>query len=523
MQTSLVIVLIRLVMRYSHPLLLAILALLVLSACSSTRSKIKENLAFLGVNYHDYSHITDSYFRGQLYFDGDQAYFKSCEGNFEYEVIENDDLNDIYENITDSEDSEAPVYIEFMGEIIFHDHGGDDSQVEIGVEAIHHMSVAKVSLQCAKATDTFDFKAKGESPYWRINVHQNELFFATKAGNQSYQINGFTLDKTDINYFEGINQEGEHLFLEILPKQCYMQNKKEYWSYSTKVSTIYGEFWGCGESGQQTNITLFKGEYENQEQGIHLTLNKDNSVIYQQMKDQSQTLKTGFWKSNNAQQVVIMLTTENSKMIQEELVFTRNQSTLTSVEMNKDNAVTEFEKPLSFTKTTSNKAIHDDQGVHITRQFLPQALTPDAEVDQQVQLALRQYFSIHRTDPKKTQFNSVRFDLNNDGYEEAIVLLDWCSGVQCELLIFQGSSTGFQFSSRISLVEAPITVSQHLHFSWQSLLIQTPKGWAQLNFDGQSYPLHSRDAEAVENNDNATPVHLFSNGKPTHWHYIKQQ
>jgi len=508
-------------MRLSHSLLLAFTTLFLLSACSATRSKIKKNLAFLGVNYHTYSHVADSYFRGQLYFDDSQAYFKSCEGDIEYEVINNESLNEVYKQVTRDEDDGAPVYIEFEGELTFDD--STDNQVSITLDSIHHMSESKVSLQCAKATDTFDFKAKGNAPYWRINIHQNDIFFATKASNQSFKIQNFALENNNINYFQGTNQQGEHLFLKILPKPCYVQNEKEYWRYSTQVSTIYGEFLGCGESGQQNDHRPFVGKYTNQTTGEQLTLSNDNSVNYHKSIGQDQTMKSGFWKSNSSQKVVVMFTTENHKAIQEELVFTRHNKTLTSLAINQDNAITTFATPLLLTQTSTTANTHTAQDQEIVRQFSAQSLTPDENVDQQVQLALQQYFSIHRTDPKKTQFNSVRFDLNDDGYDDAIVLLDWCSGEQCELLIFQGSSTGFQFSSRVSLVEAPIIVSKRLHFLWQSLLIKTADHWSQLNFDGQSYPLHSRDAKPVEDLEAATQVRLFSEGKPTHWHYIKQQ
>jgi len=509
-------------MRFSHPLLLVAPVILALSACSSTTSRIKENLAFLGVNYKAYSQVSEASFRGQLNYDGDQAYFKSCDSEIEYEISDNEELYDIYDTIIDAQDEEDPVYIEFSGEVNFPDHYNSDSPIVIDVERVHHMAAKKISLQCAKAIDTFDFKAKGNDPYWRINAHEQTLFFANKASNESYQLDKIELSTSSVNYLKGVNDKGEQLFLEITPEHCYMLDNQEYWGFRTQINSIYGEFNGCGESGHLSNVALFKGEYVNQSQAIKLTLKQDHTLKYQQTTDGQLSEKTGFWKSNTEETVVLMLTNENTKTIQEELILTRDGDKLVTHQVNQDNAITEFDQALVFEKQDAQQTDLDDQhNIQIKRQFTAELINPEQSIDLEVKAALKKYFKIHRTDPKETQFNSVRFDLNGDGRDDAIALLDWCAGDQCEMIIFEATDDGLNFSSRVSRIQAPIIVSENRHFSWQSLMVESDNSCFLLDFDGLSYPLHIRDAVDIKKIENSSEVTLFSSGKPAHWFLIK--
>jgi len=509
-------------MRFSHPLLLLTPFILALSACSSTTFRIKENLSFLGLHYTPYAQVSEASFRGQLYYDDEQAFFKSCDSDIEYEITNNNSLYDIYETVIDAQDEENPVYIEFSGEVNFPNSYYSSSPIVINVDKVHHMAAQKVSLQCAKAIDTFDFKAKGNDPYWRINVHDNQLFFAAKASNESYQLNNIELQKNTVTHWQGVNDQGEDLFLEITPEHCYMLDNKEYWGFSTKVNSVYGEFNGCGESGHLNNVALFKGTYVNQSQDTSLTLNQDHTLEYLQVSKQQTVLKTGFWKSNTPETVIIMLTNENNVTIQEELIFTLNEHKLFTQQINKDNAVTTLDQILILEKQDAEKTpLQDEQDIHIQRQFTAQRINPKSVVDIEVKEALKKYFKIHRTDPKDTQFNSVRFDLNGDGLDDAIVLLDWCSGEQCEMIIFEATENGLNFSSRVSRIQAPIIVSEDKHFSWQSLMIEYNNSCFLLDFDGLSYPLHIRDALDIKKVENSAEVTLFSDGKPNHWFLIK--
>ncbi|TEW55581.1 hypothetical protein E2R68_04115 [Psychromonas sp. RZ22] len=513
-------------MRFSRSLLFTSPLLLALAACSSKPPVQIDTPPKAQVVHKDFSQVLDSIFRGQFSYKNGKGYFKPCDDNSEYEIKTETALTDIYKKIAGR--SEQPVYIEFSGEIIFPDKDDSDNASIVRIDHVHHMALAKSSLQCAKTIDTFSFKAKGENPYWRINMHNNNLFLATKASNQSYILDDVDFQNAKANHLKSTNQQGQTLLLEVKPGHCYTDDNKEFWGYTTKANTIHGNFSGCGEPGRLSADQLLEGFYlsqskiADQTQEINLTLNANYTAEYNQGNGGIQILKTGFWKSNTPNQVVLMLTKQGDKTIREEIVFDRKGLALSSREINKNNILTSFPSPLVFKQMNAQHGALETETIQAKRQFTAQRISPSTQVDREVQSAVRDYFKMHRTDPKDTRFNSLRFDLNGDGKDEAIVLLDWCSKTGCDMLIFEAQDKGLHFSSRVSRVQAPVIIAKERHFSWQSLLVESDHKWQQLDFDGLSYPLRTRDGKTVDKAANSTGVVLFNKGKPTTWFPIKE-
>ena len=489
-------------------------------ACSSTPPPVKE-VKPEPVNKQDFVKILDGNFRGRLYLKNNKTYFKRCATEQTFPVISQAALRNIHEQLTPKKST--PVYIEFTGEIIFANDNYKGSDALIRIDRVHHMARTKTSLQCAKPIDTFRFKARGEDPYWRINIDGQKLYFATKVRNQAYQVQDANFQTTQKNNVKSISKQGERLNITIKPEHCYNQKKNKYWGYSAKVESIWGDLRGCGEIGWPILEDKFSGYYLHKTPSkiSNLTLNADNTVEYSEKTNQGTILKTGFWKSNSPERVVIMFTRQADKRVREELVLQREGLTISTRQINKDNIVTSFDSPLLFNKMNVKDGIEAAKVKRIDRKFTEQLIDPKAEVDIKVQEAVYQYFRIHRTDPKNTKFNSVNYDLNGDGIKEAIVLLNWCSENGCEMLIFEGRKSGYRFLSRVSQVRAPITIAQTQHYLWQSLLIEKNTQSFKLDFDGISYPIHSRNLKEVNKEEYATGVVLFSQGVPENWFPIK--
>ena len=490
-------------------------------ACSSTPPPVKE-IKPEPVSKQDFSRILDGNFRGLFYQKNSKAYFTRCATEQTFPVHAKTGLRDIYQHL--SAKKTAPVYIEFTGEIVFPSDKYSEPDALMRIDRVHHMALAKRSLQCAKPIDTFRFKAKGDDPYWRLNINGQKLYFATKVRNQVYQIQDANFQTTQMNSVKSINKHGERLNLTIKPGHCYNLKNKEYWGYTAKVESIWGELQGCGELGWPPLEQKFSGYYLNKTPSkiSNLTLNADYSVKYSEKTAEKTILKTGFWKSNSPERVVVMLTRQADKKIREELIFHRQGLTLSTQQINKNNIVTNLDAPgLIFNKMNAKDGLEEVTVKRIDRKFTAQLIDPKAEVDLEVQKAVNQYFKIHRTDPKNSKFNSVKYDLNGDGVKEAIVLLDWCSKNGCEMLVFEGRKSGYRFSSRISRVNAPITIAQTQHYLWQSLLIEKNAQSFKLDFDGISYPIHTRDLKEVNKEDYATGVILFNQGTPKNWFPIK--
>ncbi len=507
-------------MRLPHLLLLS--TPLFLAVACSTPPPPQVEVKPEPVIKQDFSKILEGNFRGQFRLGDGKAYFKTCDTNKEFSVHAKAALRNIYEQVTSTK--LTPVYIEFTGEIVFPSAKDKKSDAIMRIDRVHHMALAKASLQCAKPVDTFLFKAKGEEPYWRLNINGQKLFFATKARNQVYQVKDANFQTTQINNVKSINEEGQRLNLTIEPGHCYNLKNKEYWGYTAKIDSIWGELKGCGEPGWPIIEQKITGYYLNKTASkiANLTFNENYTVEYHEKMGKETIIKSGFWKSNSPNRVVVMLTRQGDKTIREELIFYRKGLTLSTNQINKNNIVTYFEPPgLIFNKMNAREGVEEVTVKRIDREFTAQGISPKAEVDLEVQKAVNQYFKIHRTDPKNTKFNSVKYDLNGDGIKDAIVLLDWCSKSGCEMLIFEGRENGYRFSSRVSRIHAPIIIAKTQHYLWQSLLIEKDTQWFKLDFDGISYPIHTRDLKGVNKQDYSTGVILFNQGTPKSWFPIK--
>lgn len=470
----------------------------------------------------DFSKILESNFRGHFSFADGKGYFTTCDSGQDFPVIVNPVLINIYQQIAPAKPT--PVYIEFVGEITFPPINSPQSDALMRIDRVHHMARPKASLQCAKATNGFLFKAKGEDPYWRLNIDQNKLLFATQAGNRAYQIQHSNFNTTQTNHIKTNNKRGERLSLRIQPGHCYNLKMKEYWGFTAAVDSVWGEFSGCGEPGWPVDFRDVSGYYLNitPSKITNLTLNSDYSVEYKENIGEEAITKTGFWKSNSPDRIVVMLMQQGKQNIQEELIFKRSGVTLSSTQLNKNNIITRLSGGEGvFNKMNSKEISSKNTTTRIEREFTVQHIDPNSDIDKTLQKALNQYFKIHRTDPKATKFSSVNYDLNGDGIEEAIVLLDWCSKRGCEMLIFERQEDEYRFSSRISQIQVPVLVSSSQHYLWQSLLVEKDKQWITLDFDGISYPAHTRNLPPVNKLDFATDTLLFSQGRPKNWFPIK--
>jgi putative lipoprotein len=511
-------------MRLSSFVLL-ISPLFLMTACSSTPppETPPQSPPVATVIKEDFIRLLDANFRGQLSFGDGDGVFIACGTNEKFPVKTNTALRNIYGEIAPAK--YTPVYIEFSGEIAFPKVTSKSSvAAHMRVDRVHHMALAKTSLQCAKPVDNFLFKASGDDPYWRLNIDGEKLYFATKASNQAYNLQDANFETTQINHVKSISSEDERLDLTIEPGHCYDLKNNEYWGFTTRVDSRWGQLDGCGEPGWASTGASFTGYYLNETDSktINLTLNSDYSVEYNEKIDGREIVKSGFWKNNSPDRVVIMFTQQGKQKLREEVIFMRKGVTLVSSRINKNNIVTELPAPgLIFNKMNSKEISAINAPNRVERALTAQQINPTPEVDIEIQKAVNEYFKIHRTDPSNTKFNSVKYDLNGDGIEDAIVLLDWCSSNGCEMLIFEGSKLGYRFSSRVSSVQPPLIVASSQHYLWQSLLTEKNQQWLKLDFDGISYPSQTENLSLVNKERYATGVVLFDQGRPKNWFPVK--
>jgi putative lipoprotein len=97
------------------------------------------------------------------------------------------------------------------------------------------------------------------------------------------------------------------------------------------------------------------------------------------------------------------------------------------------------------------------------------------------------------------QYRALSYDLNADGYPDAVVQMNWCDKTGCVWLLFQGSLDGYRFLSRLEGIQSPLLIAPERSQGWHDLVVQSGfQQWATLAFDGVSYPTTLAAAKPVD-------------------------
>jgi hypothetical protein len=135
---------------------------------------------------------------------------------------------------------------------------------------------------------------------------------------------------------------------------------------------------------------------------------------------------------------------------------------------------------------------------------------PDVANESKFKDALRAYLATQNESIDNTKYQMETIDLNDDGYDDALVLLIgpmWCGTGGCTLLIFEGLKDAARFVSDSTLVRGPITISSSRTKGWRDLIIKVAGGGAvpgkvALKFDGRKYPLNPSIQPRLDPNAN---------------------
>jgi hypothetical protein len=123
-------------------------------------------------------------------------------------------------------------------------------------------------------------------------------------------------------------------------------------------------------------------------------------------------------------------------------------------------------------------------------------LTGGATTDASLETSLSKFIASWAKEDAP-RFRSAFVDLNNDGANEAIVLMEgsnWCGSGGCTLLVLNRSRGGWKLVSKMTITNAPIRVVQRSKNGWSSLGVMVRGGGmghayeAVLDFDGKKYP-----------------------------------
>lgn len=118
--------------------------------------------------------------------------------------------------------------------------------------------------------------------------------------------------------------------------------------------------------------------------------------------------------------------------------------------------------------------------------FALTACTPATEQERNLSTAVS-----HFADQKYPVFKHTFVNLNNDGVDDAIVLLQgssWCAADGCVMLVLRGMGTGFRVLSKSTATLENIRVSRSHNNGWLDIIVHSNGEERLLQFDGMAYP-----------------------------------
>lgn len=508
--------------------LLSLITLPLIWSCSSQSptpppATKTENANAEVITLTPFSRVLETNFRGQLVMGEGEAWFTPCGFDNGFKLLFDPSLEMIYNKVSPT--AFEPAYVEFAGEIV---PSNNQKEATLRVDRVHHMALSKTSPQCEKAVTGFHFKARGINPFWNALVSGQTLTFSTQSSSQNYKVNLSKFETTQRNTIRAENDNGFVLTLNLRPGDCFSGNGNVYWGYQAKADAAWGKYQGCAEPAwPEVDMTMI-GHYMGTPPGhshekFELNLSDDYSATLITQSHHGVIKESGFWKSNNPTEVAIFLTRSGDDSIAKEIIFKRKGLALFAEQMNNAGQVTQFGyEEIRLDKMTAGgeeflvplKAPTTTQ-----RPLTPEAVGP-AGLDRQVQAAVSQYFRYHRTHPGNTKFSAVKYDLNGDGIDDALVQLNWCSKQGCVLLVMEGTGKGYEFVSRTENVASPLYVLSTADHAWLQLQTKVSKQWKTLYYNGVSYPDNTLGLRRENSVDTSTGVVLFPQGRPTQWYAI---
>ena len=121
--------------------------------------------------------------------------------------------------------------------------------------------------------------------------------------------------------------------------------------------------------------------------------------------------------------------------------------------------------------------------------------------------------------PAFAKYQYYRYDLDNDGRRDAIVLLQnpykyWCNKHGCTLLVMKASDNDFTLVSKSIPIRAPFYISNNKSYGWNDLIIRVSGRWKKtknvaMQFDGHRYPENPESLPALTMNESISSANIF--------------
>ena len=128
---------------------------------------------------------------------------------------------------------------------------------------------------------------------------------------------------------------------------------------------------------------------------------------------------------------------------------------------------------------------------------LPNAAKKQEPSNEALTQAISEYV-VSQKGPLSSGYDYVRYDLNNDGRRDALVLFKrpytyWCNDNGCPMLVFKANAKTFSFVNAVAPIRRPVHISTMQTNGWRDLVVRVSgrsdraKDVA-MRFNGNSYP-----------------------------------
>jgi putative lipoprotein len=411
------------------------------------------------------------------------------------------------------------AYIEFEGQLN-QSLNKTHRRAVIKVDQLHYLSTRSVN-KCTLTQSKPKFEIQGLEPTWNGIADNNSFTFTIKDSKSYWTIQKSVITKGLSAFVETQNSDGEQLDITFTGNGC-IDSKNDYWQYETKIHVKNKEVIGCGQyPNQQYEDHRWLGHYlySNKNVTIELELASNyQATVNYKYSNGKQITEAGYWHLFGSSGLKLLLTKRQGEKANVVFHFRRNGVRLQASQQWRNNIKHSFNGALltldRMTEEVKSTQLMQAEAVH--RSFDPLALQSPTIATPAINRALKKYFTMHKSPISDTKYLYAEYDLNGNGKQDLIVLLDWCDNEGCVMLVFENRGNRYKFISRTTGVQPPIKISREQKFQWQSLSAKQNNNWGNLPFDGISYPASLTESKPVLPAD-LTQVNLITNALTGDW------
>ncbi|PWI31882.1 hypothetical protein DI392_18550 [Vibrio albus] len=449
--------------------------------------------------------------RGQLVLSSDIQTITPCNSNQQF-IVRFVDPHELSQAKDQIPHPNQPVYAELIGNLEAPDENGPEGDFRARFK-VADINILTPDARTGCQQVTHSTRASGHDPDWSVRFQKNRLLYRIgKKTEHSTPLQATRLGTEERRY----ELNNGKLILE--GRLCSPDNSGSLFGWNSLFTLNKQTYHGCASLANLDTTLHWTGLYQasstqNRDFSVQMQLHADHTATtsYHYQSSGEAGRESGFWQQIDHQRIQVVMTRYQGQKLIAERIFSGDpyQLTATTETVNgiaypiKDGGLTLF-------RTQASQKI--GRLLPQTRTLEEQTLSSSSEYRPDVAKALQHYFQLHRTPIGDTRYRWLKFDLNRDGKEELLALMNWCGKQGCTMLVFEDEQGKWRFNSRINGVSTPFNLGTRQQAGWQELVFPEHTGQPRaLPYTGVSYPTSVENGEAVSSG-RVGKITLFRDG-----------